>query len=425
MFCNQCGNKIPDGGAFCPNCGHQMKNTRGGEKQFSVSHQKQSSGVDSIFNGLLYEKNMGTYLEFGIWVAVCVLAVMFLLAAVLVDGDIYVGGKFRTLWIFMLIFAVGYGVLLAFRQRIIAIYYSGVIFFLCLFIPFFNCEKSMFSSMLESVEKDEPAVLWVLFVFGLLISIGLITCLSIHIFSNFNLELPVLILGIAMTAMVIFTGIGSYAIPRYSYEEACRDYLESKDYNDAATNRVVDNRLDAVRENYGKVSNGLGTTSYVLLCFISGAYLILFYRGMIDNRKQKILLSGFYEKGGQSWQNSTNNFQRQQRVVQQERPVYYHQQPAIQFLSGEYAGKMVGLSGEVILGSEQGKVHIVLRDNMVSRQHCVIRFNSMTGNYEVRDLSKNGVFLQNGVRLQQGVTMACARGTVLYLGSRNQQICLI
>ena len=26
MFCNQCGMEVPEGGAFCPNCGNKMDN---------------------------------------------------------------------------------------------------------------------------------------------------------------------------------------------------------------------------------------------------------------------------------------------------------------------------------------------------------------------------------------------------------------
>lgn len=429
MFCDQCGNKMPDGVAFCPHCGKQVG---GGGVPERAQRQEYVGNparrLDTIFSGLIYEKSRGAYWEFGIWVAVCVLAVLSLLAAVLVDDDGLLRSDFRTFWIFLLILTVGYGLLLAFRQRILAIYYSAVLFFFALLIPYFNCEKQIYSVFLDAMDRDTPAILWVIYVFAILAGIGLIVCLSVHIFSRFRLDLLVMILGIAMMSFVLLLGICTYVVPKQTYMSAYREeYLE-----DASAERIskhVREQSNKVKELYGNASNGLGTTAYAATCLVSCAYLLLFFRGVLDNRKQKINLGrmlgngGQYDQGyqqygrGQQWQNGISGGNA--ATMPMAGP-----EPQIRFLSGEHMGKILHLRGDVIIGSAPGKAHVVIQDGTVSGQHCVVRFNPNTGNYEVRDLSKNGVYLQNGVRLQHGTYMACARGTVLYLGSRNQQISL-
>lgn len=431
MFCDQCGSKIPNGVSFCPQCGKQlgvrqpsqMRRDAAGVGQ-PVQMRRDAAGVDTVFSGLLYEKSRGAYWEFGIWVAVCVLAVLSLLAAVLVDGDSELRSDFRTFWIFLLIFTVGYGLLLTFRQRILAIYYSAVVFFFVLLIPYFNCERQIYSPFLDAADQDTPAILWVIYVFALLAAIALIVCLSVHIFSHFRLDLPVMILGVAMMSFVLLLGICTYVAPKQTYMSAFKE-SRLKGADAEWISERMEKESDKIKEWYGDASNGLGTTAYAVVCLASCAYLLLFFRGVMDNRKQNINLGRMLSQG-QQWQGSYGGNAGEQsyaKMMPMSGPAV--PEPAIRFLSGVYAGKTMGLQGDVIIGSAPGKAHVVIQDNMVSGQHCVIHFNRNTGNYEVRDLSKNGVYLQNGVRLQPGTYMACARGTVLYLGSRNQQICLM
>lgn len=93
--------------------------------------------------------------------------------------------------------------------------------------------------------------------------------------------------------------------------------------------------------------------------------------------------------------------------------------------SREVTGQVFNLQNvEFSMGSQQG-VNLVIPDTHVSRTHCTVRFNFSNGMYEVRDLSTNGVYLLNGVRLQKGVYTPLQRGTIFCLGSVNQQFRLL
>lgn len=421
MYCNYCGSNMEDDAAFCPNCGKKVERVQGMQNAGPTQNMGQAGsaqgvqgmtarrrGVDSVFAGVMYEKTTAAYLEFGIFAAVCVAAVLAFLAGVLIDGSGYISGNFRALWIFMMVFTIGYGVLVAFRQRILAILYGAAVFFFCLLIPYFSCERKVSDVFLSEWDKGTPISMWIFFTFMILAAVGLVACLAVHIFSKyFRLDNIILLLGSSLAVMVVVLGIFSYAAPRYSYKIS---------YRESGWDAMLESRLVSIKELYASERNGLGTTAYAVISLANGAYMFLFFRGLIDNRKQKISLDRLMAQGGGAYGADTG-WQGQNAV-----PVQPAAEPAIQFFTGVYAGRALRLQGEVIIGSEQGKAHVVLQDDHVSSQHCVIRYNRGTGNYEVRDLSTNGVFLENGARLQSGTYMACARGTVLYLGSRNQKI---
>ena len=96
--------------------------------------------------------------------------------------------------------------------------------------------------------------------------------------------------------------------------------------------------------------------------------------------------------------------------------------PVLEYLQGSFAGKSMVLQGEIIIGSDPNIAQIAVPDELISRQHCRIRFDVQRGCFEVCDLSRNGVFLQGGARLQTGMYVACARGTILFLASNRQVI---
>lgn len=102
-------------------------------------------------------------------------------------------------------------------------------------------------------------------------------------------------------------------------------------------------------------------------------------------------------------------------------------QPSVmlQCLAGTHKGKLFPLQGEMMIGSLQGQVHIVLQDAYVSRRHLSIRFNAASNCFEVKDQSTNGTFFENGTRLKKNVYTSCPRGTVIHLGSSKQQFKLI
>lgn len=97
----------------------------------------------------------------------------------------------------------------------------------------------------------------------------------------------------------------------------------------------------------------------------------------------------------------------------------------IRGICGIYAGYEIPLNGREIMVGSGSSAQVKIADQYVSRNHCAIRFNPATGLYEIRDLSSNGVYLQNGVRLQHGVYSAVSRGTIIYIGSQAQQFKLM
>lgn len=89
--------------------------------------------------------------------------------------------------------------------------------------------------------------------------------------------------------------------------------------------------------------------------------------------------------------------------------------------SGDYAGAEFELSdGEtLVLGRDPAMCSIVFEDYNVSRQHCAIRYNAAENRYYVTDLSSNGTFLEDGIRLQPQTETAVERGEKVYLSNQK------
>lgn len=95
-------------------------------------------------------------------------------------------------------------------------------------------------------------------------------------------------------------------------------------------------------------------------------------------------------------------------------------------ISGEYAGVKFKLTdGETLmLGRDPALCNIVFRDKNISRRHCAVRYSAAQDRYYVMDLSKNGTFLENGVRLRPQAEMALERGSKIYLMNQNNMLTL-
>lgn len=90
-------------------------------------------------------------------------------------------------------------------------------------------------------------------------------------------------------------------------------------------------------------------------------------------------------------------------------------------VSGDYAGAEFGLSdGEtLVLGRDPAMCSIVFEDHNISRQHCAIRYSAAEKMYYVTDLSSNGTFLEDGIRLQPQTETAVERGEKIYLSNQK------
>lgn len=95
-------------------------------------------------------------------------------------------------------------------------------------------------------------------------------------------------------------------------------------------------------------------------------------------------------------------------------------------ISGDYAGEKFKLTdGEtLVLGRDPALCNIVFRDQNISRRHCAVRYSAAQDRYYVMDLSKNGTFLESGVRLRPQTEMALERGSKIYLINQNNMLML-
>lgn len=91
--------------------------------------------------------------------------------------------------------------------------------------------------------------------------------------------------------------------------------------------------------------------------------------------------------------------------------------PALEFLSGEYAGSQVSAAdgGEIRIGRDPAQVHVVIPEHcaQISGLHCGVRYDKFSDCYIVTDYSVNGTYAE-GARLPAGSTKV-RRGTVIKL----------
>lgn len=95
---------------------------------------------------------------------------------------------------------------------------------------------------------------------------------------------------------------------------------------------------------------------------------------------------------------------------------------SIMGLSGTYADAIFRIDPDenITIGRDPKTSQIVVDEGceLVSRTHCTVRGNARTGQYSVIDHSKNGTFV-NGERLPCGVMVSVPRGSILYIGDRQ------
>lgn len=384
-FCTSCGNQLPDNAQVCPRCGQSAAGMNGmgvpvaGGQPMGM-YGRTRSRVDNIFTSLIYDKTTGSIMEFSLWCTVC-LCVLLLLLATILTGDKemdtrYTDG-FVLLWIFTMIFTIGLGVAMVFRKiKPIMLFGAQIILQFIMLIPYY-CTVT---GRIDDLSADIPALVILVFVLQILTVLGMITCSSIHFFSNINLGKIISILSIVYSGLLPMLMIFVYFLPYKMIDERkCYIFSERNGHS-----------------GWFASCYWLGSVAFLLVNIVIVIYTVLFFRGVIDNRKNKIITIS----GVQSM-------------------------PAIRCIKGNYPGQVFYIQNiEFSIGSQQG-VNLVITDQHVSRTHCTIRFNSATGMYEVRDLSTNGVYLMNGFRLQKGVYTPLQRGTELCFGSVNQQYKLL
>lgn len=369
MYCNHCGNQIPDGSQVCNFCGQNQGMGYGNPYQaggYPISPPRRR--IDNIFTALIYQRTPGVIMEFTLWCIVCFVVILSLVVTVL---------AFNAAWLMMMIFAIGLGVILAFRLNPIAILYGICSFHCFVWIAHYICftpPSIPFSGVSHS------ALNIILFVLGLLVSIALVTCGFIYFFSRARLKKVLLILSFVDAGVTLLLHVMMYAASYFG--------VMASSLNEAARNDMDNNGY------------WFGTMCFWVLMAVVDILMFFFFKDFIENKKEKIVLfsSGKGFSGGA---------------------------PGIQYIGGMYAGKIIYLQGNTVTIGSSPEMQIYIPDTQVSAQHCAVRFNSSNGYYEIYDNSINGVHLKTGGRLQRGIYNYVQRGSTIYIGSMLHQFQLL
>jgi serine/threonine protein kinase len=74
---------------------------------------------------------------------------------------------------------------------------------------------------------------------------------------------------------------------------------------------------------------------------------------------------------------------------------------------------------DIRIGRQPGVNNVVIFDRSVSREHSVIRYDSDSGNFILRDVSTNGTFTDKGVRYKRKESMMLPPGSRFFLAKDN------
>lgn len=326
--------------------------------------------MNNIFTALARRRNPGIIREFVLWCATCFIALLALIASAVGHGNVA--------WIFLMIFSIGMGVMTAFRLTAAAMLYGVCVFNFLVFLMHYFFLYSVYT-------YDSKSILnMIFFILLLVLALAIIICAFVHFFSRYNL-------GKVLTVLVIIHGVGTLLLNILMFAAPCTgDYYYNYSY--------------LVRRDMNYRGYWIGTICFWMMLTVIILYYIFFFGGMIEN------------KGGKIYVNRTQRIPptREENVLL-----------GIQGLQGMYAGQEFHLHGSTVtIGSAAG-VTLVIADPYVSKRHCAIRFNTMTGDYEVFDNSTNGTYLSNGVRLKYGVYNQLPRRSIIYIGSQAQQFRLM
>lgn len=112
----------------------------------------------------------------------------------------------------------------------------------------------------------------------------------------------------------------------------------------------------------------------------------------------------------------------------QERPAAASARPAaskraggLVGINGQYSGATIPMEpgAEIVIGRDASSCSLIVSGPKVSRRHCSVKYDPMTGAYNVIDFSSNGTYTSDGKRLPAGQASPLARGSVIYLGDQS------
>ena len=226
-FCTSCGTQLQDGAQVCPNCGQRVvgvnpKPMGGGQPGMNGQpvmgaqpgmYARTRSRIDNIFSSLVYDKTTGSIMEFSLWCSVC-LGVLLLFLATILTGDKEVLSRytdgFRLLWLFTMLFSIGLGVTMVFRKlKPIMLFGAEIVLQLIMLIPYYCTVVGR----MDHFSADVPGLVIAIFILEILTILGVVTCSSIHFFSNINLGKIIAILSIVYSGLLLLLMMFMYLLP--------------------------------------------------------------------------------------------------------------------------------------------------------------------------------------------------------------------
>lgn len=90
-------------------------------------------------------------------------------------------------------------------------------------------------------------------------------------------------------------------------------------------------------------------------------------------------------------------------------------------INGQYSGATIPMEpgAEIVIGRDAASCSLIVSGPKVSRRHCSIKYDPMTGAYNVVDYSSNGTYTSDGKRLPAGQAAPLAKGSFIYLGDQS------
>lgn len=406
MVCSRCGAQNPEGTRVCQSCYNPLE----------AGEMGQGTGIRTLFHDLSYRRTKGTNAMLGVFIALCVSVIFTILALAVREhvgsgtGDEMAVIHISTsLWVFLLIFQIAIVVLTIFRLDLIHVIVgtAGIegittILFCSLFVKYLGLK-----------EIDGPTAIAVTFMVLLILAVSAkLVFLCIQAFTEKRFESLLFFISASCSGAIMVFGIIIFIVG-----------LSSGDRSGIWSNQRIGQIL-----LFDFCGLGYGCQSYWITVICEAVVSILLYRGVLGTKTKCNVRAWMGDNGGQYRPVQAMPMSGRQAVPQSwpmsGQTVPQPGAPGIQCLVGYRQGQVVSMQGEIVLGSGQGQVNVLVAAQGISRQHCRIRFEASQNCYYVMDTSTNGTYVNNQ-RIASGTYTACVRGSVVALADQGQQYKLL
>lgn len=110
------------------------------------------------------------------------------------------------------------------------------------------------------------------------------------------------------------------------------------------------------------------------------------------------------------------------RVEEKAPAVSAGKRPVVRAMSGFFAGGVVPVGSQVLIGRDASSCQLVYPMDMtsISRRHVRITYDLRSGRFEVTDMSTNGTFSDGGKRLEKNSPVTMEAGAEFYLSDKEE-----